>query len=148
MDHAAHGNPPGVAGHGMMWHWGNTGGHWHWVPELHSVKGFDQVLFAAFAASASCWWIVMDTFSVGKRIRKKDPNTAKHHLCHEPFGQVQIHADGNLPFDCEAGFSKWQTGWSSSKKQWCCTHMGIMAEDCQAAFFPIDSSEPVCGDKQ
>lgn len=37
---------------------------------------------------------------------------------------VQIHAGGHLPFDCEAGFAKWQTGWSGSKKQWCCQNMG------------------------
>ena len=23
-------------------------------------------------------------------------------------------------YDCKAGFSNWETGWSSAKKQWCC----------------------------
>jgi len=29
------------------------------------------------------------------------------------------HSD---PYDCEAGFSNWQMGWSDSKKAWCCEH--------------------------
>jgi len=26
-------------------------------------------------------------------------------------------------FDCEAGISKWETGWSKEKKEWCCTNL-------------------------
>merc|ERR1719401_1363122 len=29
-----------------------------------------------------------------------------------------------LPFDCNAGFSNWQQGWSLPKKLWCCQHSG------------------------
>jgi hypothetical protein len=28
----------------------------------------------------------------------------------------------SLPFDCVAGFSNWQHGWSIAKKTWCCTN--------------------------
>lgn len=28
----------------------------------------------------------------------------------------------SLPFDCAAGFSNWQHGWSVAKKRWCCTN--------------------------
>ena len=38
---------------------------------------------------------------------------------------VQVHADGDLPFDCGAGLAKWSTGWSSPKKDWCCHHVGV-----------------------
>jgi len=37
---------------------------------------------------------------------------------------VQIHASGHLPFDCQAGFSNWRSGWSPAKKAWCCSHVG------------------------
>ena len=41
--------------------------------------------------------------------------------------KVQVHADGHLPYDCDAGFSRWKTGWSSPKKTWCCKHIGDLA---------------------
>ena len=28
-------------------------------------------------------------------------------------------------YDCHSGLSKWKSGWSSSKKDWCCTSVGI-----------------------
>jgi len=28
------------------------------------------------------------------------------------------------PFDCEAGFSNWEGGWSDAKKDWCCKNKG------------------------
>ncbi|CAK9024587.1 Uncharacterized protein SCF082_LOCUS16696 [Durusdinium trenchii] len=31
------------------------------------------------------------------------------------------HAQGRI-YDCDAGFSRWMTGWSDSKKDWCCNH--------------------------
>mmetsp|Transcript_40508 Transcript_40508/g.101766 ORF Transcript_40508/g.101766 Transcript_40508/m.101766 type:complete len:321 (-) Transcript_40508:183-1145(-) len=30
------------------------------------------------------------------------------------------HETSSLPFDCSAGFSNWQKGWSVGKKSWCC----------------------------
>jgi len=30
----------------------------------------------------------------------------------------------NRPFDCAAGLSNWQDGWSDEKKTWCCDHTG------------------------
>merc|ERR1719499_2601737 len=29
-----------------------------------------------------------------------------------------------LPYDCNAGYANWQSGWSISKKAWCCEHAG------------------------
>lgn len=26
------------------------------------------------------------------------------------------------PYDCDAGYAKWEKGWSSEKKAWCCKH--------------------------
>jgi len=40
-------------------------------------------------------------------------------------------------YDCNAGFSKWQTGWSHSKKEWCCQTAQKGCEqsyDCDAGF--------------
>lgn len=31
---------------------------------------------------------------------------------------------GELPFDCDAGFSDRATAWSDAKKTWCCTNLG------------------------
>lgn len=31
-------------------------------------------------------------------------------------------ATASEPFDCDAGFSNWQAGWSIPKKTWCCVH--------------------------
>lgn len=48
-----------------------------------------------------------------------------------------------LPFDCDAGFPKWQQGWSVRKKAWCCQHARkgcpqvttpCPPQDCTAAF--------------
>jgi len=36
--------------------------------------------------------------------------------------EVTISHKISKPFDCEAGFSNWQAGWSEPKKHWCCTH--------------------------
>ncbi|CAK0819455.1 unnamed protein product [Prorocentrum cordatum] len=33
--------------------------------------------------------------------------------------QPQARSD---PYDCAAGFSNWQAGWSDGKKSWCCEH--------------------------
>jgi len=30
----------------------------------------------------------------------------------------------SAPFDCQAGYARWQSGWSDSKKTWCCQHGG------------------------
>merc|ERR1712232_1416503 len=30
----------------------------------------------------------------------------------------------SLPYDCQAGVSNWQMGWSDPKKAWCCAHGG------------------------
>lgn len=30
----------------------------------------------------------------------------------------------SMPFDCNAGFSRWELGWSTPKKNWCCAHGG------------------------
>jgi hypothetical protein len=35
-------------------------------------------------------------------------------------------------FDCRAGFDARATGWSETKKSWCCTHKGFDCFDCQA----------------
>jgi hypothetical protein len=44
-------------------------------------------------------------------------------------------------FDCNAGFQKWQTGWSDDKKEWCCAHQKVgcpidshQSFDCNAGF--------------
>lgn len=31
----------------------------------------------------------------------------------------------SLPYDCEAGYSNWQQGWSDKKKDWCCENAGV-----------------------
>lgn len=31
-------------------------------------------------------------------------------------------------YDCAAGYANWNTGWSTSKKQWCCVHQGAGCE--------------------
>lgn len=39
----------------------------------------------------------------------------------------------SLPYDCEAGFSNWEEGWSNTKKKWCCEHAKRGCEyDCNA----------------
>eukprot|EP00443_Scrippsiella_acuminata_P097428 CAMPEP_0115617248 /NCGR_PEP_ID=MMETSP0272-20121206/23550_1 /TAXON_ID=71861 /ORGANISM="Scrippsiella trochoidea, Strain CCMP3099" /LENGTH=533 /DNA_ID=CAMNT_0003053205 /DNA_START=51 /DNA_END=1652 /DNA_ORIENTATION=- len=40
-----------------------------------------------------------------------------------------------LPYDCDAGFANWQTGWSISKKAWCCKHSG---KGCTTTAAPYD----------
>lgn len=42
---------------------------------------------------------------------KKSPISAEH--CCEKFGK-------HCSFDCDAGFSKWQAGWSAAKQEYCC----------------------------
>lgn len=49
----------------------------------------------------------------------------------------------SLPYDCDAGFAKWERGWSGGKKAWCCSHTGrgctttttTCRYDCQAGLF-------------
>merc|ERR1712232_1163614 len=46
------------------------------------------------------------------------------------------------PYDCDAGYSNWEAGWSTDKKEWCCANkkMGCAAEavsepyDCDAGY--------------
>merc|ERR1712113_614065 len=45
------------------------------------------------------------------------------------------------PYDCNAGYSNWQAGWSADKKTWCCQnkHMGCEEAasepfDCEAGY--------------
>jgi len=52
--------------------------------------------------------------------------------------EPQGHSD---PYDCEAGFSNWEAGWSENKKAWCCEHAQRGCEqehsdpyDCNAGF--------------
>lgn len=30
----------------------------------------------------------------------------------------------SAPYDCNAGFSNWEAGWSAPKKVYCCAHAG------------------------
>merc|ERR1712060_767756 len=43
-----------------------------------------------------------------------------------------------VPFDCDAGFPLWRTGWSKQKKKWCCDHKNRGCEgdpyDCSDGF--------------
>eukprot|EP00931_Biecheleriopsis_adriatica_P091316 TRINITY_DN65202_c0_g1_i1.p1 TRINITY_DN65202_c0_g1~~TRINITY_DN65202_c0_g1_i1.p1 ORF type:complete len:370 (-),score=67.77 TRINITY_DN65202_c0_g1_i1:75-1184(-) len=34
----------------------------------------------------------------------------------------------SAPFDCDAGFQNWKKGWSSAKKRWCCSELGVACE--------------------
>lgn len=34
-----------------------------------------------------------------------------------------------VPFDCDAGYSNWQYGWSPQKKAWCCEHASKACSD-------------------
>jgi hypothetical protein len=44
------------------------------------------------------------------------------------------------PYDCAAGFGHWETGWSDSKKEWCCENKGIGCEGETKELFDIFSS--------
>ncbi|CAK9024588.1 Uncharacterized protein SCF082_LOCUS16697 [Durusdinium trenchii] len=44
-----------------------------------------------------------------------------YHLHVHSFAHGVGHAQGRI-YDCNAGFSRWMTGWSDSKKDWCCHH--------------------------
>merc|ERR1712007_135355 len=35
---------------------------------------------------------------------------------------VPPEVPGSEAFDCEAGYSNWEAGWSSPKKTWCCAN--------------------------
>lgn len=35
------------------------------------------------------------------------------------------HHLGPSGYDCHSGLSKWKSGWSSSKKDWCCTSVVV-----------------------
>merc|ERR1719323_731144 len=44
-------------------------------------------------------------------------------------GPVTAVVSTSEPYDCNAGYSNWEAGWSPDKKGWCCTnkHMGCPA---------------------
>merc|ERR1719273_2435340 len=54
---------------------------------------------------------------------------------------VHLHCPSD-PYDCNAGYSNWQAGWSVGKKGWCCQvkHMGCAGAgasepyDCNAGY--------------
>jgi len=48
------GPPPGAAGHGMVWHWQNDGGQWHWV-QVHG-QGSAKYDCHAGLANAKLGW--------------------------------------------------------------------------------------------
>ncbi|CAK0837205.1 unnamed protein product [Prorocentrum cordatum] len=55
-------------------------------------------------------------------------------------GSEEAPQSGSKPFDCHAGFSNWEAGWSADKKSWCCDHehKGCSGTsepyDCEAGF--------------
>ncbi|CAK0860556.1 unnamed protein product [Prorocentrum cordatum] len=44
--------------------------------------------------------------------------------------------DRSKPYDCDAGLSKWKSGWSEGKKAWCCRHEHKACEDRKRAPSP------------
>lgn len=40
-------------------------------------------------------------------------------------GPARAQDSSALAFDCHAGYSNWESGWSSSKKEWCCQYHGL-----------------------
>merc|ERR1712037_405298 len=64
------------------------------------------------------------------------------------------------PYDCDAGYSNWEAGWSSDKKEWCCANKNMgCAEavsepyDCNAGYsnweagWSSDKKEWCCSNK-
>jgi len=45
-------------------------------------------------------------------------------------------------FDCEAGLSEWEAGWSDAKKEWCCENEGKGWQGCKDADNASTSTEP------
>ena len=52
------------------------------------------------------------------------PKPKKHYCCasHSLGCETTTSPATSLPFDCSAGFSNWQHGWSYAKRLWCCHH--------------------------
>ncbi|CAK0854556.1 unnamed protein product, partial [Prorocentrum cordatum] len=54
-------------------------------------------------------------------------DAAEKAWCCEGKGVACEHTTSEL-FDCAAGFSNWEAGWSSEKKAWCCEGRGVACE--------------------
>jgi len=69
--------------------------------------------------------------------RRHDKNVAvsREDTALEPFGEGD-DVEAHTSHDCSAGLARWESGWSRSKKKWCCDRM-------QVACAPYNCNEDV-----
>jgi hypothetical protein len=78
--------------------------------------------------------LVGKSFTAVARIWRGKPQEDKSDVFERPSSKGST----SEPFDCEAGYSNWEAGWSNGKKVWCCEnkHVACSSEpfDCSAGY--------------
>mmetsp|Transcript_94468 Transcript_94468/g.267192 ORF Transcript_94468/g.267192 Transcript_94468/m.267192 type:complete len:527 (-) Transcript_94468:129-1709(-) len=78
---------------------------------------------AGFSSWEQSWPLVKKAWCCKHRSRGCSASTMPAPAVPQP-GSTQAPATSMPPFDCLAGFAKWETKWSAQKKDWCCQNGG------------------------